>query len=103
MVWWGESSFGTSHFQYFWGDECSECHLSPPVRFPFCFPKEHLPFISPKSSAKVTLILSCVVVNELTGKPPQFELPLWEGAARFLPAPPPPLMYPVLRHTCRFV
>ena len=42
------------------------------------------PFIVPKSSAKVTLILPCVGMKELTGKPPHFDLPSWEKIPLFL-------------------
>ena len=37
------------------------------------------PFIIPKSSRKVSLILSCVGLNEESPDPPHFALPSWEG------------------------
>ena len=49
--------------------------LSPPSIFPF---------IIPKSSAKVSLILSCIGMHDLNSKPPSFELPSWEKIARFV-------------------
>ena len=52
-------------------------------------PPSVFPFIIPKSSAKVSLILSCVGMNELKGKPPGFDLLSWEGVARFLAGAPP--------------
>ena len=41
---------------------------------PDATPSSVLPFIIPKSSAKVSLILSCVGMNELKGKPAGFDL-----------------------------
>ena len=40
------------------------------------------PFIIPKSSRKVSLILSCVGLNEESPDPPHFALPSWEGICR---------------------
>ena len=48
---------------------------------PSCFP-----FIIPKSSEKVSLILSCLGMNERIGDPPTFQLPSWEGIAQLLAA-----------------
>ena len=42
------------------------------------------PFIIPKSSRKVSLILSCVGLNEESPDPPHFALPSWEGICRLL-------------------
>ena len=50
---------------------------------PSCFP-----FIIPKSSEKVTLILSCLGMNERISNRPTFQLPSWEGIARLLAATP---------------
>ena len=46
---------------------------------PSCFP-----FIIPKISKKVSLILSCLGMNERIGDPPTFHLPSWEGMAQIL-------------------
>ena len=55
---------------------------SPP---PTCYP-----FVIPKSSEKVSLILSCVKINKSDGaKPPTFRLDSWEDLARSLSAFPP--------------
>ena len=62
--------------------------LQPDTSLPSVFP-----FIIPKSSAKVSLILSCVGMNEFKGKPPRFDLPSWEGVARFLAGAPPGVRY----------
>ena len=56
-------------------------------------PPSVFPFIIPKSSAKVSLILSCVGMNEFEGKPPGLDLPSWEGIARFLAEAPPGVQY----------
>ena len=56
-------------------------------------PPSVFPFIIPKSRAKVSLILSCVGMNEFKGKPPGFDLPSWEGVARFLAGAPPGVQY----------
>ena len=50
---------------------------------PSCFP-----FIIPKSSEKVSLILSCLGMNERIGDPPTFQLPSWEGVAQLLVSTP---------------
>ena len=50
---------------------------------PSCFP-----FIIPKSSEKVSLIMSCLGMNEQIGDPPTFQLPSWEGIAQLLAATP---------------
>ena len=50
---------------------------------PSCFP-----FIIPKSSEKVSLILSSLGMNERIGDPPTFQLPSWEGIARMLATTP---------------
>ena len=47
------------------------------------------PFIIPKSSRKVSLILSCVGLNEESPDPPHFALPSWEGICRLLNQTPP--------------
>ena len=47
------------------------------------------PFIIPKSSRKVSLILSCVGLNERSPDPPHFALPSWEGICRLLNQTPP--------------
>ena len=47
------------------------------------------PFIIPKSSRKVSLILSCVGLNEESMDPPHFALPSWEGICRLLNQTPP--------------
>ena len=47
------------------------------------------PFIIPKSSRKVSLILSCVGLNEESPDPPRFALPSWEGICRLLNQTPP--------------
>ena len=51
---------------------------------PSCFP-----FIIPKSSEKVSLILSCLGTNKRIGDPPTFQLPSWEGIAQMLATTPP--------------
>ena len=52
---------------------------------PMCYP-----FVIPKSSEKVSLILSCVKINKSDGgKPPTFRLDSWEDLARSLSAFPP--------------
>ena len=56
-------------------------------------PPSVFPFIIPKSSAKVSLILSSVGMNEFKGKPPGFDLPSWELVARFLAGAPPDVGY----------
>ena len=56
-------------------------------------PPSVFPFIIPKSSAKVSLILSCVGMSEFKGKPPGFDLPSWEGVACFLAEAPPGVQY----------
>ena len=50
---------------------------------PSCFP-----FIIPKSSEKVRLILSCLGMNYPIGDPPTFHLPSWEGIAHMLATTP---------------
>ena len=55
---------------------------------PDASPPSVFPFIIPESSAKVSLILSCVGMNDFKGKPPGFDLPSWEGVARFLAEAP---------------
>ena len=47
------------------------------------------PFIIPMSSRKVSLILSCVGLNEESPDPPHFALPSWEGICRLLNQTPP--------------
>ena len=48
------------------------------------------PFVIPKSSEKVSLILSCLKINKSDGaKPPTFRLYSWEDLARSLSAFPP--------------
>ena len=47
-------------------------------------PPSYFPFIIPKSSEKVSLILSCLGMNEQIGDPPTFHLPSWEGIAQLL-------------------
>ena len=47
------------------------------------------PFIIPKSSRKVSLILSCVGLNEEAPDSPHFALPSWEGVCRLLNQTPP--------------
>ena len=47
------------------------------------------PFIIPKSSRKVSLILSCVGLNEQPPDPPHFSLPSWEGICQLLNQTPP--------------
>ena len=47
------------------------------------------PFIIPKLSRKVSLILSCVGLNEESPDPPHFALPSWEGICRLLNQTPP--------------
>ena len=57
----------------------------PPPPPPTCYP-----FVIPKSSEKVSLILSCVKINKSDGaKPPTFRLDSWEDLARSLSAFPP--------------
>ena len=56
-------------------------------------PPSIFPFIIPKSSAKVSLIMSCVGMNEFKGKPLGFDLLSWEGVARFLARAPPGVWY----------
>ena len=52
---------------------------------PTCYP-----FVIPKSSEKVSLILSCVKINKSDGaKPPTFRFDSWEDLARSLSAFPP--------------
>ena len=52
---------------------------------PTCYP-----FVIPKSSEKVSLILSCVKINKSDGaNPPAFRLDSWEDLARSLSAFPP--------------
>ena len=60
---------------------------------PDASPPSVFPFIIPKSSAKVSFILSCVGMNEFKGKPPGFDLPSWELVARFLAGAPPDVRY----------
>ena len=50
---------------------------------PSCFP-----FIIPKSSEKVSLILSCLGMNKRIEDPPTFQLPSWEGIAQLLASAP---------------
>ena len=50
---------------------------------PSCFP-----FIIPKSSEKVSLILSCSEMKERIGDPPTFQLPSWERKAQLVAATP---------------
>ena len=50
---------------------------------PSCFP-----FIIPKSSKKVNLIVSCLGMSERIGDPPTFHLPSWEGLAQKLSTTP---------------
>ena len=50
--------------------------ISETPLLPSCFP-----FIIPKSSEKVSLILSCLGMNERIVDPPTFHLPSWEGIA----------------------
>ena len=58
---------------------------------PSCFP-----FIIPKSSEKVSLILSCLGMNERISDPPTFQLPSWEGIARLLAETPRSRSKPVI-------
>ena len=51
-------------------------------------PPSRFPFIIPKSSEKVSLILSCLGMNERIGDPPTFQLPSWEGIAQMLATTP---------------
>ena len=60
-----------------------EATADPPPP-PTCYP-----FVIPKSSEKVSLILSCVKINKSDGpKPPSFGLDSWEDLARSLSAFP---------------
>ena len=51
-------------------------------------PLSCFPFIIPKSSEKVSLILSCLGMNERIEDPPTLQLPSWEGNARLLASTP---------------
>ena len=58
---------------------------------PSCFP-----FIIPKSSEQVSLILSCLGMNERIGDPPTFQLPSWEGIAQPAVGGHAPVLVPFL-------